>query len=229
MIWRAQGPSAYGDRGVRRMRRAASTMRTARALILPALLTLALTACVGAIQSEPVATFGFGSAPVSGPAPGLSRQASLALEPPRALGLLAGDRLIVEVGARREVVAGVRWEDRIPDLLLRQIARTLQPVEGLDVVDEAQRGGRADFALVTALEAMQVTVAEDLSGAATMEISARLVRLPGRDIIATDTFRGEARAADDAPETLATAIDEATAAALSALRGWTVREIAGTN
>lgn len=149
-----------------------------------------------------------------------ARSIAVAVEQPIAQGALATDRIVVEVDGRLRVVSGARWDERMPEMLNRQIARALQSAGGIDVVDGAQRAGRADYALLTVIESMQVAIRDDVSGEARTEIAARLVRLPGREIVSTAVFTGTAPAADDDPATLASAIDAATAEALANLVPW---------
>jgi ABC-type uncharacterized transport system auxiliary subunit len=186
-------------------------------------LPLLLAGCSPLLESEPVATYRLRG--VAGPADAaLSRSAgegvAVAVELPIASGAVASDRLVVQVGNELQFVSGARWEDDLPTLLAADIARALQETEGIDVVDAAQRAGRADFGLVSAIERMQVELHDDYSGRAVTEIAARLVKLPARDIVATSVFRGEAPAADDAPDTLAQAISAATQKSIADLAAW---------
>jgi ABC-type uncharacterized transport system auxiliary subunit len=154
------------------------------------------------------------------------RRPVVAVERPLATGAMASDRLVVTTGGALQFVSGARWEDELPDLVAVQIAQALQRSGRVDVVDEAQRGGRAGYSLVTVLQQMQVAIADDLSGQATTRIAARLVRLPAREVIATQVFNGAARASDDRPETLTSAINQATAQALSGLSEWVADGVA---
>lgn len=188
---------------------------------------LLLAGCASLLDSEAVSTYPLrgagGPIEVSSSIPAGQRVA-VAVERPSASGAVAGDRLVVEVDDQLRFVTGARWEDDVPELLAADIARVLQQTEGIDVVDAAQRAGRADFALVTVIERMQVQLEDDYSGRAVTEIVARLVRFPDRDIVATSVFRAEAPAADDAPATLAQAISTSTQKALAELAAWTAAQ-----
>jgi ABC-type uncharacterized transport system auxiliary subunit len=194
-------------------------------------LPLLLAGCVSVLQSEPVSTYqllgaGGSSGEVASSLPAGERVA-VAIERPLASGAVAGDRIVVEVDDELRFVSGARWEDDLPDLLAADIGRVLQQTEGIDVVDAAQRAGRPDFGLVTVIERMQVVLEDDYSGRAVTEITARLVELPSREIVATSAFRGEAPAANDAPDTLAQAISAATQQSLAALTGWVAAQTRG--
>ncbi len=188
------------------------------------MLALLLAGCVSLLENEPVSTYPLRGA--AGSTPDLSssgragKHVVVAVERPIASGAVAGDRLVVAVGDQLQFVSGARWEDDLPTLLSADIARVLQDSRGIDVVDAAQRAGRADYGLVTAIEKLQVQLGSNFSGQAVTEIAARLVRLPARDIVATATFRGEAPAPNDAPDTLAQAISTATQKALAELAAW---------
>jgi ABC-type uncharacterized transport system auxiliary subunit len=193
--------------------------------VLGVVLGVALLAagCVSLPGSDPVSTFQLRAA--GDPSDAASSEPRddgvvVAVERPVASGAVAGDRLVVEVDGELQFVSGARWEDDLPELLALEIARALQETEGIDAVDAAQKAGRAGFGLITAIERMQVELEDDYSGVAVTEITARLVRLPARDIIATSEFRGEAPAADDSPDTLAEAISAATREALTGLTAW---------
>jgi ABC-type uncharacterized transport system auxiliary subunit len=194
------------------------TMRSERLCLALAVL---LTGCVALPEPQRLDAFRLGAVEFPlGAAPQAARPVVVAVEQPIAQGALATDRIVVEADGRLQVVSGARWDERVPEMLNRQIARALQGSGGIDVVDGAQRGGRAGFALLTVLERMQVAIRDDASGEARTEIAARLVRLPGRDIVSTGVFTGTAPAADDDPATLTRAIDTATAAALGDLVAW---------
>lgn len=187
-------------------------------------LPLLLGACASALEREPVQTYSLRPADgaardiaVSQPA---GEGAAVAVELPIASGAVAGDRIVVEVNDQIQFVSGARWEDDLPTLLSAKISRALLATEGVVVVDAAQRAGRAGFSLVTAIERMQVRLESDLSGQAVTEIVARLVRLPDREVVATSVFRGQAPVANDAPDTLARAIAQATEQAVADLAAW---------
>lgn len=194
------------------------------AVIFTIALPLMTAGCASLLEPEAVATYPLRGA--DGPAADVDssgrrgKDVAVAVERPIASGAVAGARIVVEVGDQIQFVSGARWEDDLPTLLEADMARVLQETPGIDVVDAAQRAGRADFGLVTAIERMQVELNADASGNAVSEIAARLVKLPGREIVATETFLGEAPAADDAPETLAQAISQATQKSLADLVAW---------
>jgi ABC-type uncharacterized transport system auxiliary subunit len=156
-----------------------------------------------------------------------ARRPVVAVERPLATGAMNTNRLVVEVGDELQYVSGARWEDAMPDIVAFRAAEALQATGALDVVDAAQRAGRADFALVTVLRRMQVAIADDLTGEAVTELAARLVTLPARDVAATAGFIGRAQAPDDAPSSLVSAIEQATSSALSDLAAWTAAQTAG--
>lgn len=192
--------------------------------VLPVVLLTA--GCVALPQAERVESFQLGAAmPALTPSRGAAQPVAVAVQQPIAQGALATDRIVVEADGRLQVVSGARWDERAPEMLNRQIARALQGAGGVDVVDGAQRAGRADYALATVLERMQVSIGADGSGEARTEIAARLVRLPGRDIVSTALFSGSAPAPDDAPATLARAIDVSVAEALGDMAGWVLDEV----
>ena len=193
-------------------------------------LPLLLAGCVSSLlESQPVATFQLRGA--AGYSPEVSSRSgkavAVAVERPIASGAIASDRLVVEVKDQLQLVSGAQWEDDLPTLVAADIARVLQETPGINVVDAAQRAGRADYGLVTVIQRMQVHLDADYSGTAVAEIVARLVRLPARDIIATSTFRGEAPAASDAPDSLAQAISTATQKALAKLAAWVSEQTRG--
>lgn len=197
-----------------------------RRIIAGPVVAVALLAagCVPLPGSEPVSTYQLRAAGYSSAGSASSQPRDdgvvVAIERPVASGAVAGDRLVVEIDGELRFVSGARWEDDLPELLALEIARALQDTVGIDAVDAAQKAGRAGYGLITSIERMQVQLEDDYSGLAVTEITARLVRLPARDIVATSEFRGEAPAADDAPDTLSRAISAATREALTELAAW---------
>jgi ABC-type uncharacterized transport system auxiliary subunit len=200
----------------------ASTRSVAAVLVgLP----MVLAGCVSTLlETEPAKTFSLrGSAGPSTEAATSrrgGRDVAVAVERPIASGAVASDRIVVQVGDQLQFVSGARWEDDLPTLFTAELARVLQDVDGIDVVDAAQLAGRADFGLVTVIERMQVQLRDDYTGQAVTEIAARLVKFPDREIVATSIFRAEAMAANDAPDTLAQAISAANQQALTELVAW---------
>lgn len=203
---------------------------TRRAVIVGGL-TAALGACAP-LGGGPQQTFRLGGEDAGAaerlPDRPAARRPVVAVERPLATGAMNTDRLVVEIGAELQFVSGARWEDAMPDLVALRAAEALQRTGAVDVVDGAQRAGRANYALVTVLRRMQVAIADDLSGDAVTEIAARLVTLPGRDVAATASFTGRAQASDDAPATLAAAMERSTAQALGDLAAWTAAQTAPT-
>lgn len=159
------------------------------------------------------------------------RRPTVAVERPLATGAMASDRVVVDVGGELQFVSGARWEDEMPDILAFRIGEALQASGAVDVVDSAQRAGRAQYALVGVLRKMQVALRGDASGEAQTEIAARLVTLPDRDVVATRVVGGTAPAANDAPATLTDAINRATDRAMADLAAWVAAETgrAGTS
>lgn len=189
-------------------------------------LTLLLAGCASLLESEPASTYPLrgtaGTTVAAASSPAVAKDVAVAVERPIASGAIAGDRIVVEVDRQLQFVSGARWEDNLPTLFAADMARVLQGKAGVDVVDAAQRAGRANFGLVTVIERMQVVLGDDYTGQAVTEVVARLVRLPDREIVATRNFRAEAPAANDAPDTLSRAISEATQETIAELAEWVV-------
>jgi ABC-type uncharacterized transport system auxiliary subunit len=180
-------------------------------------------ACVSLPPERPVEAFRIGEAAPATPAQAAARPATravVALEDPLAQGLLASDRIIAVVDGALRPVAGARWDETIPAMLRRQMARALQTGGAVDVVDAAQRAGTASYGLVTVVEAMQAEIRRDFSAEAVVTIGARLVRFPGRDVVATKVFSAREAAADDAAASLSRAIDAAAGRATADLAAW---------
>jgi ABC-type uncharacterized transport system auxiliary subunit len=184
----------------------------------------AAAACVSLPPERPVEAFRIGeAAAATAPAPAAARPAAravVAMEDPLAQGLLASDRIIAVVDGALRPVAGARWDETMPAMLRRQMARALQTGGAVDVVDAAQRAGAASYGLVTVVEAMQAEIGRDFSAEAVVTVAARLVRFPGRDVVATKVFSARERAPDDAAASLSRAIDAAALRATAELAAW---------
>jgi ABC-type uncharacterized transport system auxiliary subunit len=198
-----------------------------------AALTLAATAagCVSVPlpENRPVDAFRIGAAapPTTAAAAPVRSRVAVAVEDPLAQGVLASDRIVVVVDGALRPVAGARWDESAPAMVRRQIARALQGGGAVDVVDAAQRAGTASYGLVTVLEALQAEIRPDFSAEAVATIAARLVRFPGREAVATRVFSAREPAPDDAPATLARAIDAAAGRATADLAAWVAAETRG--
>jgi ABC-type uncharacterized transport system auxiliary subunit len=188
-----------------------------------ALALAAMGACVALPPERPVEAFRIGEAVAAAPAPAAPRPAAravVALEDPLAQGLLASDRIIAVVDGALRPVSGARWDEAIPAMLRRQMARALQTGGAVDVVDAAQRAGAASYGLITVIEAMQAEIRPDFTAEAVVTIGARLVRFPGRDVVATKVFGARQTAPDDAAASLSRAIDAAAGRATAELAAW---------
>jgi ABC-type uncharacterized transport system auxiliary subunit len=209
------------------MARAATPEASMTQSIRRAAAALALSAgaaCVSLPPERPVEAFRIGEAAAASPgapsAPRPAARAVVALEDPLAQGLLGSDRIIAVVDGSLRPVAGARWDETIPAMLRRQMARALQTGGAVDVVDAAQRAGSAGYGLVTVVEAMQAEIRPDFTAEAVATIGARLVRFPGRDVVATRVFSARETAPDDAAASLSRAIDAAAGRATADLAAW---------
>lgn len=163
-------------------------------LVVPLLL---LTGCVGALlgtkktavdlyRLTPVAPAGASELP--------SRPWRLAIEEPQARGLLSGDRILARPEpARLQPIAGIRWVQRLPEMLHTLLLESFEATGRLEAVTRAELGARADLRLVT-----EVRILEAEFGAGTEPPTVRL-RLAasvvsGQDVVAARVFDHSASA-----------------------------------
>lgn len=118
------------------------------------------------------------------------------------------------------------WTDRAPQMIQTLMIESFENSQRIVSVGRESLGLRSDFVLKSELREFQAEYYDVAEGAAPnirVNISAKLVQMPRRVIVASKSFeRIEAAAADDV-EAVVAAFDVALGGVLRALVGWTLR------
>lgn len=119
--------------------------------------------------------------------------------------------------------ANSEWTDRVPALVETALLASFENSGAITAIDRESTGLRADFVLKTEIRHFEA-VYDNGAGAPEIrvEIAARLVAMPQREIIAQATFRQRARAAANAVPAIVTAFEAATDPVLREIVEWTL-------
>ena len=130
-------------------------------------------------------------------------------------------------GGKISYFANSNWADRAPVMLQSLIVEALENSHRIMSVGRDAVGLRADYVLMTELRQFEADYggAPPKSSAARVHVrmSAKLVRMPGRAIVAAESFAADAPAAGSSFGDVVTAFDEATGDILTRLAEWVLR------
>jgi len=115
------------------------------------------------------------------------------------------------------------WVDTAPLMLQTLIVESFENSRRIVSVGRESLGLRADFLLKLELREFQAEYFQSPPPDAHVTIAAKLVRLPDRQIVASETFNGVERAAVDSIEDVVRAMDVALGRVLRNLVAWTLR------
>ena len=140
------------------------------------------------------------------------------------------DTSMIAVGQRGGKIsyfANSNWVDRAPVMLQSLIVEALENSRHIVAVGRDAVGLRADYVLMTELRQFEADYggAPPPTSAARVHVrlSAKLVRMPGRTIVAAQSFDADAPAAGSSFGAVVAAFDEATGDILTRLAEWTLR------
>ena len=145
---------------------------------------------------------------------------------PDAEGVLDSSRMAIVTQGRVDRVADVTWSDRPAAMMQSAIVQAFQTsgrVQGVGT-DRDDLPGR--YLLQSTLDAFQLEP-EGQGYAANVRLAARLLRLPGREVVGTQSFLAVAPAAARSNDAAAAAFDQAVTKLLEDLVPWTLRAARG--
>jgi cholesterol transport system auxiliary component len=117
--------------------------------------------------------------------------------------------------------ANSAWQDRVPVLVQRALIEGFEKSGKIAAVARDTEGVRADYLLQTDLRAFEARYSSpDGAPEIVVEITARLLRTPGRKIARTLQDRKTAQASANSVPAVVAAFDGATAAAVDAIVAW---------
>ena len=122
-----------------------------------------------------------------------------------------------------EYYARSRWTDRAPLMVQTLMIESFENSGRIIAVGREAVGLRADFILKSELREFQAEYYSADSPTVRVGINAKLVQMPRRTIIGSQSFRAEARAAADDMNEIIPAFDEALGKVMKNLVEWTLR------
>jgi cholesterol transport system auxiliary component len=122
-----------------------------------------------------------------------------------------------------EYYARSSWTDRAPLMVQTLMIESFENSERIIAVGREAVGLRADFILKTELREFQAEYYSADTPTVRVGVNAKLVAMPRRNIVASQSFRAEARAAADDMDEIIPAFDEALGRVMKNLVEWTLR------
>jgi len=124
---------------------------------------------------------------------------------------------------RLEYYARSTWSDRAPVMVQTLMIESFENSHRIVAVGRDAVSLRADFVLKTELREFQTEYFGEPSPRAHVAISARLVKLPRRAIIGSETFESTVPATTDTLDNIVAAFDEALGKVLRRMVVWTLQ------
>ena len=146
----------------------------------------------------------------------------LVVTEPEAEGALDSDRIAIVAQGRIDRVADVTWSDRPSAMLQFTMVQAFQASGRLKGVGTERDDLPSRYMLQSTLDAFQLEP-EGQGLAASVGLNARLLRLPGREVVASKGFDYRAPAAERSNAAAVAAFDTAVAGLLEDLVPWTLR------
>lgn len=133
-----------------------------------------------------------------------------------------------ETSNRMTYYAAANWVDTAPDMIQTLLVESFENSRRIVAVGVERSGLRADFILKTDLRDFQANYAGAdptvTAPEAVVRINAKLVRMPRRNIVASDTFEARVAASSPALTDIVAAMDNATGAVLRRIVEWTLQQ-----
>ena len=140
---------------------------------------------------------------------------------PAAEGALDSDRITVLAQGRVDRLADVAWSDRATAMLQFLIVQAFQASGRLSAVGTDRDDLPGRYLLQSTLDAFQLEP-EGQGYAAEVRLHARLLWLPGREVVGSQLFTRRVLATDSSNSAAITAFDVAVAGVLEDLVAWTL-------
>lgn len=119
--------------------------------------------------------------------------------------------------------AGVAWTDRAPQMVQTLLLESFENSGRIVSVDRQALGLRANYVVLPELREFQAEYLESGAPRVRIAVAVRLVRVPERVIIASNSFNYLAVAADERFESIMSAFDEALGKIMRDIVEWTLR------
>lgn len=211
--------------------RTGSTHRLTRRGLLVMAAALPLSGCAARRlldESQPPRLFNL--TPASDFTAGLPRvEWQLLVETPLAHAGIDTTRIaLVQPNNEQSYFANANWVDTAPEMVQQLLVESFENTNRIVSVGREATGLRSDFVLKTDLRDFQVEYENGdtatTAPTAHVRLAAKLVRMPRRNIIASDTFQANVPARSPLLVDIVAAFDEALDAAMRRAVEWTLRQ-----
>ncbi|NNE83760.1 MAG: hypothetical protein HKN28_07295 [Alphaproteobacteria bacterium] len=148
----------------------------------------------------------------------------LVVEPPLAPAGLDTTRIALHrAAAELEYYARANWTDLAPAMIQTLVVESFENSGKIVAVGRESLGLRADFVLKLELREFQTEYTNDGIPDAHVRLNAKLVKMPQRTIIGSESFEAKLASNADRIEDIVAAFDDALGKALKDLVVWTLR------
>lgn len=148
----------------------------------------------------------------------------LVVEPPLAPAGLATTRIALHRAAvELEYYARANWTDLAPAMIQTLVVESFENSNRIVAVGRESLGLRADFVLKMELREFQSEYPDSGPPNAHVRLNAKLVKMPQRTIIGSESFEAKVAASADRIEDIIGAFDEALGKSLKELVVWTLQ------
>ncbi|MCG8354728.1 MAG: ABC-type transport auxiliary lipoprotein family protein [Kiloniellales bacterium] len=147
----------------------------------------------------------------------------LVLQTPQADASLNSTRIALQRSPMQvEYYARSSWTDRAPTMVQTLMIESFENSERIVSIGRESVGLRADFVLQSELREFQAEYFDGAVPNAHVNITVKLVRMPTRDIVGSQSFEATMPAAADRLDSVIEAFDEALGSVLRDLVEWTI-------
>lgn len=201
------------------------TRMTRRVALLGGTVALAGCGAVAALSSAGTPLDTFDLVPAPGNAAGRQTQRSLLVALPDAPAALAVDRIMVRPAAAAVTyLPQARWADDLPRVVQNLLVRSISATGRIGYVGRSDGGPVPDSALLTRIDAFEVTLGAD--GSFTAAVDLTLTVLDDRDqrAIGTQRFAQSVQVADDSAAAIVAGFQALLDNLLPAMADWALAQ-----
>ena len=164
--------------------------------------------------------------PQMAPAMGATVRWRLTVAAPEAAASLDTERIaLTRTPITMDYFANAAWTDRLPLMVQRMLVQAFEGTGRIMSVDRETLGAANDYLLETEIRDFQARY--DMPNAApaiVIGIQVKLLQMPQRDIVSGTYISQEVKAAGNTIDSIVTAFNQATGAAIAQIVGWTLQQ-----
>lgn len=199
------------------------TQLTRRAALLGAAVTLGGCGAVSALNTATAPLDTYDLTPRPGSSTGRQSQRSLLVALPDAAATISTDRIMIRPSqAAITYLPQARWSAELPRVVQNLLVRSMSTTGRIGYVGQSDGGPVPDSALLTRIDAFDVTLGADGSFTAAVDITLSVLDDRDQRVIGTQRFNQSVQVADDNPVTIVAGFQALVDALLPAMADWTL-------